>query len=166
MRKLIFGLSFCFLSLSLFSQELKSEVSTYYLIRHAEKEISDNPDPDLTDVGIARAENWARIFKNVKFDAIYSTDYKRTKATVEPTAFNQNLKILWYHPSQIDIKQFLKETEGKTVLIVGHSNTIPSFVNHLIGQNKYGDIEDSNNANLYIVEISNTSITDKLLYIK
>ena len=40
---------------------------------------------------------------------------------------------------------------GKTVLVVGHSNTTPQFVNAILGVDRYSDIQDNNNANLYIV---------------
>jgi len=166
MKRLIIGIVIGLITLSLFSQEENKELSTYYLIRHAEKQIVDNPNPELTDEGILRAENWAFIFKDIKFDAVYSTDYLRTIATAQPTAQSQNLEITLYHPSKVDIKQFLKETEGKTVLIVGHSNTIPVFVNKLIEKEKYKDIEDDNFGNLYIVEITEGTITDKLLHLK
>ncbi|MBU1011914.1 MAG: histidine phosphatase family protein [Bacteroidetes bacterium] len=161
MRKVI--LAFCFLLIitSSFSQK----VSTYYLIRHAEKQVVDNPNPELTEEGILRAENWAIIFKDIKFDAVYSTDYLRTIATSQPTAQSQNLEITLYHPTKIDIKQFLKETEGKTVLIVGHSNTIPVFVNKLIEKEKYKDIEDDNFGNLYIVEVTKTLRRVELLHL-
>ena len=87
------------LSLNLFSQE----VSTYYLIRHAEKVITEDRNPDLTSIGKLRAEEWAEIFKDINFDLIYSTDYIRTMATAKPTAVNQNLEIKAYHPTKIDI---------------------------------------------------------------
>ena len=38
----------------------------------------------------------------------------------------------------------------KKVLIVGHSNTIPNFVNGLIEKDFYNQIDDLNNSNLYI----------------
>ena len=49
--------------------------TTYYLIRHAEKDRTDktNRDPHLTESGNQRAENWAKILKEVKFDLVYST---------------------------------------------------------------------------------------------
>ena len=82
MKRLILGIVIGLITLSLFSQEGNKELSTYYLIRHAEKQIVNNPNPELTDKGILRAGNWAVIFKDIKFDAVYSTDYLRTIATV------------------------------------------------------------------------------------
>ena len=155
----------CFVFLLSIQFSFAQKLSTYYLIRHAEKEITDDPNPALTEEGRERAENWAAVFRDVQFDAIYSTNYIRTVSTAEPTAHRQKLKIILYHPTKIDFQKFIKETKGKTVLIVGHSNTIPGFANSLIGREKYNQIEDDNNANLYIIEKSRNSISDKLLHI-
>ncbi len=162
MKKILLGILLGLISLNLVSQE----ISTYYMIRHAEKVITEDGNPDLTSIGKLRAEEWAEIFKDVAFDAIYSTDYIRTIATAKPTADSKKLDITFYHPTKINVKKFLRKTSGKTVLIVGHSNTIPSFVNQLIDQNKYPNIEDDNNGNLYIIELGKTFNTDKLLHIK
>ena len=43
--------------------------------------------------------------------------------------------------------------KGKTILVVGHSNTIPTFTNRISNKNIYNDIEDNNNSNLYVVNI-------------
>lgn len=142
-------------------------ITTYYFIRHAEKDRTDPSDknPHLTEVGNARANRWSDILGEVKFDAIYSTDYHRTKETAQPTATKNNLELKIYDPKNIDATFFMKDTKGKTVLIVGHSNTTPEFVNKILGQNKYEDIDDSNNGNLYIVTITGEVISDQLLVI-
>ena len=89
---------YAFLCLSLFSatqlnaQEQES-TTTYYLIRHSEKETSDksNRDPELNEIGKQHAIYWAEILKTVSFDAIYSTNYIRTQKTAEPIAKQQQL---------------------------------------------------------------------------
>ena len=59
-----------------------------------------------------------------------------------------------YDPRDLDIDTFLKENKGKTVLVVGHSNTTPYVTNDLLGKQFYKEIADTNNGNLYIVNIS------------
>ena len=144
--------------------EKKEEVSTYYLIRHADKDRSDksNRNPELTEAGVKRAANWASHFKTVKFDMVYSTDYNRTKQTAMPTAIANNLELQFYNPSDMKIEEFMKKTKGKTVLVVGHSNTTPAFTNGLLGEKKYEDIDDNNYANLYVVTVTKDSKTSKL----
>jgi len=97
---------------------------------------------------------------------VYSTDYNRTKQTAQPIAEKNNLGITIYNPSELNSEEFKKATKGKTVLVVGHSNTTPMFVNAVIGSEKYESIDDSNNANLYIVTISSIGeISNTLLVI-
>lgn len=165
-----FILSLCLLipTINSFAQDKTQEnnISTYYFIRHAEKVKSESPDPILHTDGKQRATKWAEIFNSISFDAIYSTDYNRTRNTALPTAQNKEINLSLYHPMNIDIDEFLLETIGKTILIVGHSNTIPAFVNKIIEKDKYHTIEEETYGNLYIVEITNNTITDKLLYLE
>ncbi len=145
-----------------------AEVTTYYFIRHAEKDRSDTKEqnPHLNANGLKRAENWSNILGNLKFDAVYATNYFRTKETGQPLADKNKLQIQLYEPhKQSEIDKILNQTKGKTVLIVGHSNTIPDFVNALIGQKKYEEIDDSNNGNLYIVTFVGNEIIHQLLTI-
>ncbi|MCF6213421.1 MAG: histidine phosphatase family protein [Flavobacteriaceae bacterium] len=155
------------LSIPSFSQE-KIAVSTYFLIRHAEKNRSnpENKNPHLNAKGFERALRWSQVFKDIKLDFVYASDYNRTIETANPTAASHHLKVNKYHPINIDYKEFISKTKGKTVLIVGHNDSIPNFVNALIGKEKYTQIADSNNANLYIVTIIDGKSSDLRLYIK
>ncbi len=166
MKNYFFLLLIVFSSLNIKAQE--NETTTYYFIRHAEKVRTDkaNKNPDLTIKGQERAENWNSVFESVNFDLIYSTNYNRTIQTATPTAKSKNLKIQFYNPRELFSEGFKEQTSGKTVLIVGHSNTTPLFVNKVLGIEKYDAINDRNNSNLYIVTISNTIINDVLLKIE
>jgi len=152
-----------------FTYDLSSQdCSEFFLIRHAEKERTDlqNKNPNLNEKGKLRALKWAEVFKNIEFDKIYSTNYHRTLETVMPISKKSKKEILIYSPSKINYGKFLSDNNNNKVLVVGHSNTIPVFVNGLIKQNFYGQINDTNNSNLYIVKICNNSISHNLIYIK
>ena len=129
--------------------------ATYYLLRHADKvrgpEAGD--DPALNDTGKARAQFWAEHLKDVDFDAVYSTDFKRTRSTALPVAEQNKLPVQIYEATDLYNEEFKKETLGKTVLVVGHSNTTPAFVNAILGSQKFSDIDDSVFGNLYIVKV-------------
>ena len=148
------------LSLTVTSYAQQSDKTTYYLIRHAEKDRSDSADknPELTKKGKDRAKKWSNLFKELKIDAIYSTDYNRTLQTAAATAKTKKLTIQKYHPKNMDMASFIKETKGKSVLIVGHSNTIPSFTNKIIGKGTYLNMDDDDNDNLYLVTIKGNKI--------
>ena len=151
MKKIVFIFVFVFFSLMSYAQE----VTTYYFIRHAEKQRQnlEDKDPSLTFEGYQRAEKWKDVFQYIPLDAVYSTDYNRTKLTAKPTADSKELPILVYDPSNMYTESFQYNTKGKQVLIVGHSDTTPAFINKVINQEKYGQIDDDNNSNLYIVTI-------------
>src|SRR3989441_11726133 len=60
-------------------------LTTVILVRHAEKNIEpNNPDPDLSPAGQARAQELVRMFGDAGVSAIYATQYKRTQQTVKP----------------------------------------------------------------------------------
>ena len=133
----------------------KVETTTYYLIRHAEKDRSDptNKDPKLTEEGIARANKWASYFDNIPLDQIYSTAYLRTQQTAAYTATSKNLMVEQYEVGSLYTEDFKALTKGQHVLIVGHSNTTPALVNKIIGRDTYVDMKDDDNASLYKVTI-------------
>ncbi len=147
-----------------FNYETSNENTVYYFIRHAEKDRSDstNKDPELTKKGLERANNWAKTFAEVNFDLIYSTDYKRTIETALPIAKKEKLIIQSYNPKNLNDPIFKGKTKGKIVLIVGHSNTTPAFVNTIIGEKKYDEIDDTDNGKLFIVTIVNDSLSVKI----
>ena len=174
MKQLLILTLSLFFTFNAFSQdvEIKTDTissTTYYFIRHAEKNRSDADDknPNLIQKGLLRAAKWSIVLEHVHFDAIYSTDYNRTKQTAQPTAERNDINITIYDPNDLNSEDFINNTKGKTVLIVGHSDSTPTFVNTVIGKEKYDHIDDSNNANLYIVTISSSGgISDTLLVIE
>lgn len=151
---------------TLLAQESEPKTTTYFLIRHAEKDRTNPADknPDLNERGEQRAENWKKVLQHVSFDVIYSTNFVRTLKTAESIAKKCNLEPIIYNPSKVDFDLFQLENEGKNVLIVGHSNTVPQFVNGLIKQQKYQEMDDNEFSHLYIVTVKENQIIDLLLY--
>ena len=152
MKKYFFLLVFAF---SLLVSCSSDETTTYYLIRHAEKDRTDktNRNPNLNFEGEKRAQKWSEYFNNIDLDAVYSTNYNRTIETATPTAMSKKLEIIKYDPRNMYDSIFQQNTKGKTVLIVGHSNTTPAFVNKIIGEKLYDNIDDSVNSNLFKVTV-------------
>ena len=143
----------------------EDDCSTFYLIRHAEKVRTNksDSDPKLNEKGVLRALNWKSYFMDKDISKIYSTNYKRTLETVKPIQKAIGLNTILYSPSNIDYKKFISSNKGEIVLVVGHSNTIPDFVNELINDQVYSQIDDLNNSNLYIVKLCESSISHKLI---
>ena len=143
----------------------ENDCSTFYLIRHAEKVRTNKSDrdPKLNEKGILRALNWKEYFLDKDITKIYSTNYKRTIETVKPFQEAIGLATILYSPSSIDYKDFISTNKGEIVLVVGHSNTIPNFVNELINDQVYAQIDDLNNSNLYIVNLCDSSVSHRLI---
>ncbi len=134
--------------------------TTIYLIRHAEKQ-DDTKNTDLSAEGFERAENWKKYFEDIKIDAFYSSGFQRARHTCQPMAFSRDKSISIYKNHLMDLKKILQKHKGGTVLIVGHSNRIPTFINNLLGEEKYPEILEPEFGNLYIIkEIGNEISTE------
>ncbi len=145
----------------------ETEISTFYLIRHAEKDRNnlDDLDPELNQLGLGRAMHWAEIFDDIQFDAVYTTGFNRTIMTASPVSIKQDVDIEYYDTETLDIEAFKTTNKNKNVLVVGHSNTTPDFVNQLLGEEKYAPMEDDDNGSLFIVTIINGVATAQQLHI-
>lgn len=140
----------------------QSSCTTFYFIRHAEKADSSQ-NPDLSAAGLIRAEKWKAILEDLPLDAIYTTDYKRTFQTINFIASSRKLTPTIYNPKTVDAALLVKTNKGKSVLVVGHSNSIPDLTNKMIGIKKYETISESVFGNLYIVTICEEKVVSNVL---
>lgn len=129
--------------------------TTVYVVRHAEK--LDGDDPTLTHAGEQRANALARTLRSAQIAACYSSEFKRTRLTAEPTArrFQQTVKEHRAGKEKSLVEQVLRDHQGHNVLIVAHSTTVPAIVKHL-GANVAGKIEEEDYDNLFIVRLSDS----------
>lgn len=136
---------------------------TFVVVRHAEKADSSS-DPDLSEVGMNRARKLAEMLMYTEVDALYATPYKRTRQTLGVLGEQQGLNIADYDPRRPNVLlDSLKSQSGKTFVIAGHSNTAPHIVNYLIGENRYGDLEDHMYDHLWIVHLHADGTTKTIL---
>jgi phosphohistidine phosphatase SixA len=134
----------------------KPENLKFIVVRHAEKQTTDNSgatfdasDPELTDQGMARAQNLAQELKRESMVAVYATPFKRTQATATPTAKAFALSVQSYEAKQdaVAFAELLSaQYQSGSILIVGHSNTVPLIVAALcrceapvLSDSDYGD---------------------------
>lgn len=131
-------------------------VTTLYLIRHAEKANDGTKDPYLNEEGKKRAEDIAFQFKDKNIKHIYSSDYKRTRQTVEPLAKTLGVEVKIYNPHDLEtFKEMLlkKHQAGETVFIVGHSNTTPALVNLIIRKEQFLPIDEADYGDVFKIDI-------------
>ncbi len=161
------NLLFLFLSfLTLASCSNSTQPKTIYIVRHAEKMLVEDKDPELAQVGYVRAKKLAQILEDENIQHVFSTDYKRTRLTAQPTAEAAGVKIQSYDPSnQEDFAKQLHSLEGNT-LVVGHSNTVSKLANYFVEEGeKFADLEDVEYDFIYEVKIDkNGSIVTRKLY--
>jgi 2,3-bisphosphoglycerate-dependent phosphoglycerate mutase len=165
MRKLLAISVMFFATASLYAQD--KAITTFILVRHAEKDLTQSTsDPDLSAEGKARALNLVNMLKQTEIHAVYSTDYKRTRQTVEPVAASKSLPIASYDPRKdTEIDAMLQKHAGGIVLVVGHSNTIPAFANYLIGEEKYKPMGDGEYGNVIVVMITEKGRNAKVVWL-
>ena len=108
----------------------------FVIVRHAEKAGGADNDPALSDAGRERATALARRLSGTSVAAVYTTDFRRTRDTVAPTAAAQGLAATVYdaHAPTDALAARLKAAHREgTVLVAGHSNTVPDIVAALCG---------------------------------
>jgi phosphohistidine phosphatase SixA len=120
--------------------------TTVILTRHAAR--AEGEDPALTEVGKARARSLSAMLADAGVDAIFVSEYRRTRQTAEPVAAAAGLTPVVVPAGDLDqLEEMLKEHHsGEVVLVVGHSNTIPAVAARLgadigpIGEDDYGGL--------------------------
>lgn len=135
----------------------QSDITTLIFVRHAEKINDGSKDSELSTEGKDRAAKLAGLLSTEQISAIYSTDFRRTRGTVQPLAAAVNIKITMYEPMKADkLQEIINNHRGGTVVICGHSNTTPAMINMLTGEETFKQWEDADYGNLVLVSIPST----------
>jgi len=125
-----------------------------YIIRHAEKESSE-PDPRLTGAGRERAAKWAKMMRLADIDVVITSEARRTRETGGTIAQELDIPQKQLPANDVsgvvDMIQF--DHEEDTVLVVGHTETIPSILSGL-GVSEPVHLDQDEFANLFIVTIA------------
>ncbi len=74
--------------------------------------------------------------------------------TVTPLAKAEGLEVRNYDANKHEaIDAMLKNFPGGTIVVCGHSNTIPWTVNYLTGKEEFKNFDDGDYDNVLIVEV-------------
>lgn len=126
------------------------------VVRHAEK-AAPSGDAPLSPAGEVRARSLVEVGRDAGVSAVLTTQFLRTRQTGGPLA-----EALGITPEVLEVRGGVAEHAkgiadvvrarfaGRTVLVVGHSNTVPSIV-HALGGPKYPDICDDVYDDLFTV---------------
>ena len=134
--------------------------TTVIVVRHAEKAAQPAADPALTTAGKERARALATALKDAGVSAVITTQYLRTRETAEPTVTEARVKpeIVAAGKGSVTaqaqaVAAAVLRNAGGTVLVVGHSNTVPEIVAAL-GAKQPAPICDDEYDGMYIVTIA------------
>lgn len=127
------------------------------IVRHAEKS-GPTGDVPLSAAGEMRAATLAQTLAGAHVAGVITTNVQRTRQTAAPTARAAGLTPIEVSP-QSDVANHAAEIAGiirarfagRTVLVVGHSNTVSAIVRAL-GAAAPPDLCDSEYSHLFLVE--------------
>ena len=105
----------------------------FYVMRHLHTPAGAT-DPDLTAEGQHYAAAVSEWFRRDPPDVIYVSSTKRAQQTAAPLAARLQLTPKIYDPRDTPGLIAAVAAERGTVLIVGHSNTVPDIVEKLGGE--------------------------------
>lgn len=124
------------------------------LVRHAEK-TAGGPDPSLSPEGQERARTLAHVLADAGIEALYASQFQRTRLTVQPLSERIGVEI---ETAEISggveawaasfAARLLKEHRGQTVVVAGHSNTVPVLARAL-GAAGVPDLDESEYDDLF-----------------
>lgn len=125
------------------------------LVRHAEKAtIAGESDPPLSPAGEVRARVLADVLRSQGVDEVLVTQYRRTQATAAPLASALGIVPDTFSTRAADhpaaVAAAARGHSGRTVLVVGHSNSIPAIITAL-GAGPMADLCDAEYAHLFVV---------------
>jgi broad specificity phosphatase PhoE len=133
--------------------------TTIIFVRHAEQDRTAGDDPGLSAAGHRRVAELTRQLVDADvvagIDAIYSTPFRRNLETVQPLMDALGLPVNKYDPEDNEavLATILKNHKGKIILVVGHSNTVPTLIADLGASKNVPEIEHDEFDNIYIVSI-------------
>jgi broad specificity phosphatase PhoE len=129
-------------------------VTTVILIRHGERNAPTptHPDPHLNAAGKARAKSLIHVFGQSGIKAIYRSHFARAKETAQPLATHLGLSAIEMDEALQIKNDILSNHTGQTVLVIGHSDTVPDIINRF-GAGNLPIINDSEFDNLFVVKV-------------
>jgi broad specificity phosphatase PhoE len=141
------------------AQRPASGPTTIILVRHGEKAAEPANDPPLSPAGEARALALVDAVRSAGITAIYSTPWKRTQSTVAPIAAKLGIPVTTFDVrpgeksyGELYAAELLAKHRGGTVLVAGHSNTVPGILTGL-GITDAPTITDAEYDHLFVVTI-------------
>ncbi len=125
---------------------------TIVLVRHAEKSKDDPRDPSLSEEGVARARELARVLGDAGVTHLFASEYERTRQTLEPLSLvcGAAIQVVPAREPSALISALEQLPRNSVVVVAGHSNTVPALVRELSGAESVA-LSDGDYDHLYVV---------------
>jgi broad specificity phosphatase PhoE len=122
------------------------------IVRHGEKAPEPANDPELSDAGRARASALAEMLRDANVSVVLHTATTRTRETARPTAerFAVTPEVF---ANALAMAEAVARNPGRTILVVGHSNTVMPYIAALGGPRRE-NLCDHQYEGLYTVVIA------------
>lgn len=149
---------------SLTTLHAQTDQTTIMLVRHAEKVLGTD---SLSEMGKLRAIELSRVLKEVSFSTVYCSQYQRTYDTALPLLTQSKQSATRYNTDDLVglVDEIVSTYKGKSVLIVGHSNTLWPTMKLFGIQSDQTDLPDNTYDHLFILNITE-GFTPRLLSLK
>ena len=133
-----------------------ADTTTVIVLRRAEKASDAGDDPPLSAAGIARAQRLAGLLAAAPLAAVYASDTQRAQQTAAPLAARHRVPVTVR--AARDVRGLIDDIGarhvGRTVVVVGHSNTVPEIVSALTRGKQTVGIEDDQFDRIFIVTVT------------
>lgn len=158
MRRISLRLALAILAATLVAPLCAAPPTTVVLVRHAEK--GAGRDPGLNPKGGERARALARVLADLPITGLYASQFRRTRDTLAPLAATLDTEVTVAPLDAADLEgsirgmaaRILAEHPGGTVVVAGHSNTVPMLVEAL-GADGAPALEESDYDDLFVVTV-------------
>ncbi|WP_027631370.1 phosphoglycerate mutase family protein [Clostridium hydrogeniformans] len=119
---------------------MKNNITTLLIVRHADidipTEIKDDRNIILNERGEKRAENLAKVVGKAPV-VVYTSTVIRSIQTAEPLLEKLSIENRKNDEYEKIVEDILLNYEGKVVLIVHHSNSIPKIIEKFTGESNH-----------------------------
>jgi broad specificity phosphatase PhoE len=131
--------------------------TTMIVVRHADRQGTDDA---LTAAGVQRAHDLARALAKSQVGAVYHSDTERTRLTAQPLAAQLGVEPVVLPARDVEglVAHVLRNHCGETVLVVGHSNTVPLII-AAAGGAEIADLADNEFDDLFVLSIGSDATT-------
>jgi phosphohistidine phosphatase SixA len=127
------------------------DTTTLLVLRHADRVPTQDA---LSAAGQARAQELVRVAQKAGIRGIYHSDTDRSRQTAQPIANALGITPVEIPATDVTalVNHIFANHRGETVLVVGHSNTVPQIIT-AVGGPVLPDIPDNEFDNLFVVPV-------------